>query len=445
MERFIVAALVFLAFVMAPAEPAIGPPPVRYVAPYGSGAACSVDAPCSLSSQLQSGAAGATVWLLPGTYRGSYTANAAGASYRSVPGTRARIDGSLSIIASDTTWQDLEITDTSWQAGRTVSTGSTLYIYGARTRVLDSYIHDLADGVGFWKPAIDGELKGNLIYNMGYAPSTGHSIYAQNVLGTGRKLIRDNIIGPAYGYGLHVYSSASANAASGFEIDHNVVLDQWLIGGTGPSGDIHITNNILAGSTMQLGYTAVNTDVEVLDNTVIAPTYVLSLNRWKQATVKRNMFIQTAGNFMTDRIDTTPHVYDFDRNTYRYGGSYSQPFGSVGFAGWQAATGETGAYTRTLPLENVVTIWPNGAHHGLVAVQNWTNGPTQTLDLAPLGLTPGAEYHLINGQNPAERLAFVAGAPVNVPMQGWTVAAPYGATQPLQTWNPRFSVWLVEP
>lgn len=436
----IVAILVSLALMLAPAQQASA---VRYVAPYGAGSDCTPDAPCSLASTL-TGAGGGLVWLLPGTYSGSFTANAAGTTYRSVPGTRARIDGSLSIIAPDTTWQDLEITHTDWP-NRTTGNGSTLYIYGARTKVLDSWIHDLADGVGFWKPAVDAELRGNLIYNHGYAPNTGHSIYAQNVLGTGRKVIADNIIGPSYGYGLHVYSSASANAASGFAIAGNVALDQWLIGGTGPSGDILVRDNLLYGSGMQLGYTAVNTDVTLLDNTVIAPSYALMLYKWRQAVASGNTFITTGGNFMTDRIDVNPHTYSFADNTYRYGGSYSQPFGSAGFAGWKAATGETGTFSRTLPSEAAIDVRPTAPHRGRVTVLNWTDVQTVTVDLAPLNLTPGSDYALVNAQNPAERLTFTAGQPLSVPMTGWTVAAPIGASAPLRVWDGRFSVWMVEP
>jgi hypothetical protein len=419
-------------------------PTDRYVAPYGNGSACTPDSPCALTSMLV-GAGGGTVWLLPGTYAGSFTANAPGTSYRSVPGTRATINGSLSIIAPDTTWQDLEITITNWP-NRTTSNGSTLYIYGARTKVLDSWIHDLADGVGFWRPAIDAELSGNLIYNNGYGQNTGHSIYAQNVLGTGRKRIKDNVIGPAYGYGLHVYSSGSANAASGFEVDRNVVLDQFLVGGNAPSGDIRVTNNLLLGSGMRLGYTATNTDVVLLDNTVVSPSYAFMLYRWQSATVRDNTFISTAGNFMVDHIAATPHVYDFAGNTYRYGGSYSQPFGSAGFAGWRATTEDiTSVYTPTLPLSTDVRVWATRPHRGIVSVLNWTQAQTVTVDMTQLGLTPGASYQLVNALNPAETLPFVAGGPVAVPTGGWSVAPPYGATAPLRTFDPRFLVFLAEP
>ena len=415
----------------------------RYVAPYGAGAECSADAPCAFASTL-TGAGGGVVWLLPGTYAGSFTANAPGVTYRSVPGTRARIDGSLSIIAPDTTWKDLEITHTDWP-NRTSGNASTLYIYGARTRVLDSYIHDLADGVGFWKPAVDAELRGNLIYNNGYG-SVGHSLYAQNVDGT--KRITHNVIGPAYGgFAVHIYGSAAADALKGFDLESNVIWGgRMLIGGQSAAQRIRVTGNVVYGATMELGYTAVNSDVVALDNTVIHTSNPLKFYRWQTATVRGNQFIQTAGNFMVDDIHISPHAYDFGANTWRYGGSYSQPFSSRGWAGWQAATGDTtSTFDRVLPSTNDVRVWSTGPHQGRVTVLNWSQAQTVTLDLAPLSLTPGAEYRLINAQNPAESLTFTAGAPVALSLTGWSVAVPYGASAPLRAWDARFSVWLVQP
>src|SRR4029079_8413136 len=90
-------------------------PDCSYVAPYGMLAGDgSADAPKTLGWAMQSASAGTTIWLMPGTYTGDWTANAPGITYRSVPGTRARLDGSLTVAAADVTVQGLEITDTSW-------------------------------------------------------------------------------------------------------------------------------------------------------------------------------------------------------------------------------------------------------------------------------------------------------------------------------------------
>jgi hypothetical protein len=183
-----------------------------------------------------------------------------------------------------------------------------------------------------------------------------------------------------------------------------------------------------------------------MGNTVINSTYALSFNRWREARVRGNTFVTTGGNFIADRIDTSPHAYDWDQNTWYYGGSYSQPFGQPSWASWQATgVDASSTYTHGLPLSDVITVWPAGANRGIVSIQNWEGRDTVTLDLSALALTAGASYRLVNAQNVGEALPFVAGSPISVPMQGWSVAAPYGGGAALANWDSRFGVWMVEP
>lgn len=436
-----------------------------YVAPYGQGSSCTIDAPCTLQSVMaaNSVAAGETVYLLPGIYKGDFWSLVSGTqaqpiTFRSVPGTKVVIDGSLRIDGSDTTWRGMEITYTGWTSRTLAISGSNppgisqsgLTIYGARTRIERCYIHDTAFAIGYWSTATDSVIDGCLIANNGWIGpdrTHGHAIYAQNAIGT--KTIRNTIILRQYAdRGLNIYGSSAASL-TGFDIISNTVtaIDS-LIGGGSPSSRIHIAGNIFRGGIVDVGYWGVENNLDaVIENNYIGATLMTS--GWQNLTVRGNTF-EYAGDYARVHYPPSHARYDWDANSYRctFGSCLAFTLYTTGntrsFAAWQAETPYDANSTMIYNSAGVNRVIVNTSANQ-VAIFNYSNASSVTVDLAALHLTLGATYRIVNAQNVAETQSFIAGAPVSVPMTGWTVATPYAASAPLTQWDSRFAVFLVEP
>lgn len=457
--RLVLAIVIGIILLMQPSAPA-----VYYVAPYGTATASgSADSPKSMAWALSSAPAGATVWLIPGTYTGAWAAHAPGVTYRALPGTRARVDGDLKIYADDVTVQGLEIYSSAWTArqGDTLApvlAQASVTTFGKRTHILDNYIHDLSGGIGAFNGAYgataDLDARHNLIYNIGWKSSggtgNGMGFYGQND-DAGRKTLAENVFANPYGYNIQFYGSSNA-AIRHFDLIHNTLLNgRILIGGGQAAADVHVRDNRVWGGRVEVGYSfSPNEDAEITGNWI--GNGDMQIRGWKALTVTNNLVFNTAG-LVNFQYPTVPYSYTFNLNTYHRPGSGAlfqvlndNPSFLNTFSAWQARTGFDGqsTYSALAPAEHVF-VQPWGAHRGAVSVLNWTQQPTVTLDLSALSLTAGAAYRLVNVQNPAEALAFVAGSPVALPTGGWTVAIPYGASVPIKVWDTRFAVFLVEP
>lgn len=102
----LIAALILSILILPPQQSA----PAYFVAPYGNASnAGALDSPRTLAWAMSSAPAGATVWLIPGTYKGEWDVTAPGITIRSLPSTRARLDGSLAIHGAGVTIRDLEL------------------------------------------------------------------------------------------------------------------------------------------------------------------------------------------------------------------------------------------------------------------------------------------------------------------------------------------------
>lgn len=426
-----------------------------YVAPYGTNAGDgSADSPRTLAWAMASAPSGSTVWLIPGTYAGDKTITAPGVTYRSEVGTRARLDGGLTIAAAGVAVRDLEITDTSWLT-RTVATTAqqarAVTVTAQHVTLDGNYIHDLAGGIYAFNGS-GGASAGlvathNLIYNIGWA-GHGHAFYIQND-NTGAKLIQANVLLNQYGFGMHAYGSSGPSAQlQHITFDGNVqVNNRALIGGGNTLRDIKITHNRLWNSVLEVGYTSiVNEDVAITGNWIGLER--MQVRAVMTPTVTLNRFAHTGADVT---LVLPKGAGAWDNNSY-WRANGGAPFdidgqGSKTLAQWRAYTGwdATSVYTGSMPLSNWIDVQSWGAQRGAIVIYNWTQSPTVTLDLSALALTPGASYKLINAQQPAQFQTFTAGSPVPVPMTGWGTTTPYGSNTPSTAWDSRFAVFLIEP
>ncbi len=227
----------------------------------------------SISSPVQDGE---TIWILEGTYRGSFTSELKGTdtqhiSVRPMPGQRVIIDGetgetsALTVNGEWTDYYGLEVMSSATNrssaergSGPTdlKTNGGVTVLYGNNTCIINFIVHDnVGGGFASWRPASNSELYGNIIYNNGWtAPDRGHghAIYAQNQVGY--KKLTNNIIFFGYGTGIHVYTQGGQ--INGFDVQKNTWFmtgasdprasqkkDNCLIGGFQPVLGLRLKNN----------------------------------------------------------------------------------------------------------------------------------------------------------------------------------------------------------
>jgi len=238
-----------------------------FASPTGlSTASGTQDDPLDLVTALSSSSVvqpGETLWLMEGTYSGSFTSDLSGTSslpisVKSLSGKRVIIDGNgasgssaLSINGEWTNYYGLEVmssalTHTSAETGSNPSdlvTTSGVTVTGPNTKVINFIVHDnVGGGMNSWSNAPDSELYGNIIYNNGWtAPDRGHghAIYAQN--STGTKKLTNNIIFFGFGTGIHVYTEGGQ--INNFDVQHNT----WFMTGASDPRSSQKKDNCLIG------------------------------------------------------------------------------------------------------------------------------------------------------------------------------------------------------
>ena len=279
-----------------------------FASPTGiSSATGTIDDPLDLATALASTSIvqqGETLWLMEGTYRGSFTSNLRGTSLlpisvKPLPGKRAIIDGNnlsgssaLSIKGEWTNYYGLEVmssstTHVSSETGSNPTdlvTNSGVTVTGPNTKVINFIVHDnVGSGMNSWSNAPDSELYGNIIYNNGWTGPDrghGHAIYAQN--NTGTKKLTNNIIFFGYGTGIHVYTEGGQ--MNNFDVQHNTWFmtgasdprasqkkDNCLIGGFQPVNNLTLKNNLgysenSRGTRLGYGGNVTSQDAVLADN-----------------------------------------------------------------------------------------------------------------------------------------------------------------------------------
>lgn len=369
----------------------------------------------------------------------------------------------LTIRGAHTWFWDLEITDSYTEDRINVGPGSDppdrrpsgIDAYGPGTKLIDLVVHDVGQGVGLWTQATNAELYGTVMYNNGWsAPDRkhGHAVYAQNEQPT--MIIRDNIIGAQFDFGMHIYGSGRA-FLNNFVVDGNIHFSSpFLIGGQGPARNITVTNNHLYGGGLTLGYSNRQNSGVVVRNNYLPNG--LELFWWTQASVTGNFITNTQAAADPQQAITVVRLQagadassiSFDDNDYVHATSGTE-FANYDSAGHMSEASSYSAW-KTLGYDQhsryVINERPRptGLHVSIrlnhydpnranVAIYNWDLDKTVKLDLSGLGFGSGDGLELRNAQNYGiEASNYVySGEPIIVPMTGWTAATPIGWTSPL--------------
>ena len=388
---------------------------------------------------------GSVIWLRGGTYSGTFISTLKGTLdspivVRQYPNERATIDGGfnegvvLAIAGSHTWFWGFEIMasggsrtpDANGGLRRAAAVANAQSPgMGVGTKFINMSIHDTLLGFGWWKDARDSELYGNVIFNNGWDQADrghGHGIYAQNETGTMR--IEENIIVNQFGHGIHVYGSGTA-PLDNFYISGNIAFNNG-------SASIHgFSRNLLVGG----GKTAQNP--VVIDNHTYYPDRCCGTNDigfdggCTNLTLQRNYFINKGDTALNLRSCS---LSAFSENTF---------YGTIiGFR----LVAPSNRYLYTRPTTNETFVRPNRYEPGRahIVVYNWTMQNTVTVGISAAGIPVGRSYTLrIAEDYHGQALTRVYdGSPITIPMTGWTVAAPLGASIPRST-LPEFGAFVI--
>lgn len=435
-----------------------------YVSPTGTASGNgSINAPWDLHTALAHPAAvkpGDALWLRGGTYAMKYPAefwskltgtSAAPIVVRRYPGEAVVIDlksmaSSLYVYGAHTWFWGLEITST----GIPRSTGtpgpwsilnSSVEVHGPGTKFINCYVHDLSQGLSFWKDSVGGEAYGNIVYHVGWqGPDRGHghAVYSQNAPGgASRKVIAENFMGEAFDIGLQLYGSGAA-VIQDYYLAGNVVwdngiptgqnVDQIVIAGGGTSKkNLELDTNYVYNS----GHTGLsrigwqwdgrNGDVNVHGNWFIGGYNPLEIWHWDRA-VFRNNFVCADAGFrqlfigLYQPAGQLPSAYDVDQNRYCNGTMrYAQ---TALDAGGQAvylsgSDGSVASYIGTTGFDRTSTfgappvtgadpfVRPNKYETGRanIIIFNWQKQANVMVDLTGSGLKDGDSWVIRDAQN----------------------------------------------
>jgi hypothetical protein len=390
-----------------------------------------------LAAALASGAT--PIRMASGTYTGNFISMYP-AHLQPQTGAQPVIDGSITIKGAGSIVEGLEIHSTAWLTRQsaypddappdiTVKDGITVAAGGCMVRGCS--VHDCRQGIFAGSDAPGLLIEGCNLYNNGWLSTirgSGHGLYLQNNDLSKPKVVRGNVIGPQYGWGLHIYGSAGSHLR-GFDLSGNVHLWHGLIGGNSAVAGATVVGDLFFGG-LQVGYGMIQNDDVILSSCHIAAraTYALNAYHWTDALIEGNT-IATDANFLIDQAGVD--VSAWQANAYYHDSAYTEPFGMT-FAQWQQSGRDvTGSYTRGLSPDSVTV----GELIGGRRIVTIVNTSDQVSVLAPLS----GRY--TNALNPAESVVLKIGDPLL--MSGWTVATPYAASAPLVAWDSRFAVFMV--
>ena len=327
-----ISTIVFVVFLQLALPDAVRAQSTYYVAADGSAVnSGTLDSPWDIQSAWagqQSIAPGDTLLMLGGTYRHpdrtwqspGFSITLAGTqekpiTIRPYQGQRVTIDGKVEVSPNSHDFHlwELEITVSetkNWNRAVTAGglaidgtadlpQGGLNILNGSNSKFINLVIHDMNSGVGFWRPAVNAEMHGCVIYGIGsIGPDRYHGpgIYTQNEIGI--KKITDNILYGIYSTTIQAYGSDKASV-SGFEILRNIAFApikegqraQILVGGGRPSRDIFVRDNLLYQVPLQIGYTAPhNENAEVTGNWSIDAG--MSINRFHSVVNEGNVTLE---------------------------------------------------------------------------------------------------------------------------------------------------------
>ena len=456
--------------------------------PLGDGSAGNpLDLATAISGTSPAGP-GDTIYLRGGVYRGVFTSDLRGSTNNHVtlsgfPGERALIDGnvdgkgttvvSIFTIRTNGSWsiyRDFEVTYSYTNRPVGVGLPAGVYDYASYSKLINLVVHDTGLGVGLWSEALNAEMAGCLIYNIGFQlqnQGNGHSLYSQN--STGTKQVIDNILCNSFGFGMNIYTEGGQ--IRGYDLQGNICINAGgsaaqtgvrspniFVGGNPPASRINVASNYTFqnlntfGGGVALSYSSTNNlDCSVRDNVFVGGNRVFIAESYNQIVFSNNFL----HGLLEDLVTTGPHqrwtssFWDFNR----YYGGDSAPFvdgqSAKTYEGWRSFSGADAhsTYTTALPTGTQVFVRPNRyePRHGHLAVYNWDDRDNVQVDVSNV-LRSGDAFEIRNAQDffaPPVLTGLYTVLPITLPMTNLTTARPLGNPASTNGTGKRFNSFIV--
>ena len=433
-----------------------------------------------------------TFWLRGGTYNLGYVettihgAPGAPITFRQAPGEQARVNGALVFFDSvgHVVLRDFELygSDTN-RITKQTGVGfnptdlnlrdSGIVCYVPNMSFINLVIHDhVRHGVYISEWASNNVVYGCVVYNNGWVGpdnASGHNFYIQNNAGT--KVIAENLAFNNAGVNFQIYDNHVNGKLLNVTIEGNVAFNasvlsttrvyrDWIIGVDAPSisaDRIVFRNNMgyhAPGSRTtpqaQLGREGVNGRLVATDNYLTMP---LQLNNWRTAVFSNNVIaLQNTGYVLDLQQSQALSAIGWNRNTYfrpSSGSDFHKNSSTYNFSGWKTATGfdqgssySSGTMTGTKTFVRRNAYEPGRAN---IVVYNWDKLSAVSVDVRSV-LPMGATYEVRNAQDffaAPVRSGTFDGQPLQLPMQGLSVAKPIGPFNTPAPTGPQFNTFVL--
>jgi len=446
------------------------------------------DLPTALSGAV--GKPGDTFWLHEGVYPiGKFESKIHGSPglpiiFRQVPGERAQIVGSLTLWDSIgyVVFRDFELysgetrrvsrqTGVGFNPSDLPNFSGGISIYAPNFSFVNLIVHDTVRSAFYTSAeAVNTLIYGCIVYNVGWTSpdnAEGHSFYLQ---GAGE--ISDCVAFNCAGVNFHLYANSEGGLLRNMIVDGNVAFGagalqrirpsrDWIVGVDSPAisaDNIMLKNNMgfLTGNSItlpqvQLGREKANGTIVVSSN--YWPQGIV-LNNWSNATVMGNLIAPQNSDLVIEfQQNLTKTTGQWNGNYYSRTSSrekFRAGSKSCSFADWKKMTGfDTESSCNDRLTGTKVFVRPNRYEPGQanIVVYNWDKTDKVAVDVHSV-IDIGANYEVRNAEDffgPPVLSGAFDGQPLQLPMNGLTVARPMADLRTPEPTGPTFNVFVLLP
>ncbi|TDQ18699.1 putative secreted protein (Por secretion system target) [Algoriphagus boseongensis] len=461
----------------------------KYAAPNGSDSAngLSESTPLSLSKAFSSSSPlvpGDTLYLLDGVYEGNFVLDKSGTAAKPIyilpksegkaiiDAGKNRTSGTGIIVNASNVWIiGIHVTSSSLNKredlGQSVPYESGIVVFGPNVKLINCWIYDIpGGGLELWRPALNLEVYGCVIFNNGSQSSTrgtGHGMYIQHDEPDFPKIIRNNFVFQNASQGINIFTTNPPNGGvlvfentsfnTGAIADFNGLLfrppHNFTVGSENNlSFSIRAYDNVfysdlqngrltkdqVSNVTLGRNYQP-NQDFQFYNNTLYGGGNQVEIQPLETFRFTENTFYNVHGKFF--QFLTLPQSLPnttWNSNLYYLLNSDNLGFTGLNFTDWKTNSGFDAGSTLATLAPSSSKIWVRKNNYDskkfYVTILNSGGLDNVAVDFSSYSISPGSTYELIDIQNPFEEESKVKGTyqsgSIGFPMNRTKSLAPKG-------------------
>ncbi|WP_084454705.1 T9SS type A sorting domain-containing protein [Algoriphagus terrigena] len=431
----------------------------RYASPTGnvSNAGTSEAAPWNLAFAFQQNsplAPGDSLILLDGIYEGNFVLDKSGTSQSPIfilpknegkaifdTGKNRVAETGITVNGSYVWLIGLHLTSSSTvkreDLGESVPYEAGITVFGVGVKLINCWIYDIpGGGLQLWKPALDLEVYGCVIFNNGSQASlrgTGHGMYIQHDDPSRPKVIRNNIVFQNASQGINIYTSNPING--GINSLENIAFNTGAIANFNPSVfrpphnltigsqsnesfDLKVDKNVfyadLQGgrlsktqvSNVSLGRTyQPNKNISFTNNLLYGGGNQLEIQPVEKLRLTGNKFYNVHGKFFQFlSVPSAAIEVVWNENQYFNIEKNATPFTGANFSDWKSKSGfDAGSsYSEIAPNTPQIFVRRNeyDPRKFYVTIVNPQKQTAVEVAFSDFNIPAGSSYRILDIQNP---------------------------------------------